>query len=89
MNTICENRLVLLRAFGNEPLMREAFRVGERGQPIFRTGLGWPLGHFFAPDDALYARLRAAFDIGNTSRVDQLWREAKPWCMGAQAKGLR
>lgn len=79
MTIATEQLLVLLRAFGDEPLMREAMKVGDRGQPIFRSGLGWPQGHFFAPDDALYARLRAAFDLGDRLRVAKLWREAKPW----------
>lgn len=80
---------VLVRAYGDEPVMLTAVGVSpprvKREGPRLRVSRGaggwmnWHPADAFKPDDALYAMLRAAFEAGDKAALAELWGRAEPF----------
>lgn len=80
---------VLVRAYGDKPVMLTAFGVSpprvKREGPRLRVSAGsggwfnWHPADAFTPDDELFAQLVKAFDAEDKTTLTKLWGRAVPF----------
>ncbi|HKC82906.1 MAG TPA: hypothetical protein VKD46_02795, partial [bacterium] len=80
-------RVVLARAFADEPVRLRAVRVADGVVEVAgedaALSIGWPPAFAYRFDAALFGRLRAAYDRGDQATLTRLWGKARRAKLGA------
>lgn len=84
-NGVGQKRLAIGRAFGNEPIKLVILR--DRGAAIEVIGedeaedraIGFRKDWLYSFKPGLFARLRSAYQAGDSGQLSELWATAKPY----------
>ncbi len=73
---------VLARAYGDEPVMVMATHwINSGSLAVYRedrnTCIGWNSVWAFEPNEELFAKIKAAHDVGDREASERLWKSAK------------
>lgn len=75
--------LVLVRAFGGEPVVLEIRSIGPKTAILARSGgkavIGIPVSDIYTLDDVLFLGLQDAHGRGDVDALRRLWATAKPF----------